>query len=80
MGYYSERIAYTLVPIVLCLVALELGVFVAREMKKTLRILYVLLITLALFWVYNGVTTYEPYKELTGLGAVHAFEANTQIV
>ncbi len=75
MGYYSERITYTLVPVVLCLIALELSVFAVRGMKWTSRILYVLLITLSLIWVYNGVTTFEPYKELTGLHADVTVEA-----
>ncbi len=77
MGYYSERIAYTLVPIVLCLIVLELGVFAARGMKMTLRILYILLITLSLFWVYNGVTSYEPFKELTRINSAEFFMAIT---
>ena len=65
MGYYSERLTYTLVPIVLCLIVLELNMIISRGRALTVKLVYVLLLFLALGWVYRGVTFYEPYKELS---------------
>ncbi len=65
IGYYSERLTFTLVPVVLCLIILELNILLDRARALTVTVIYVLLLLLSLGWVYRGVTYPEPYKELS---------------
>jgi hypothetical protein len=65
MGYYSERLTFTLVPVALCLIALELNLLLARGRRLTVKTIYVLLLFCALFWTYSSVTTYGPFRDLT---------------
>jgi len=65
IGYYSERLTFTLVPVVLCLIVLELNILLDRARTLTVTVIYVLLLLLSLGWVYRGVTYPEPYRELS---------------
>ena len=74
MGYYSERLTFTLVPIVLCLIILELNLLLARGRRLTVSLVYVLLLISALGWVFRGVTYPEPYKELSKTDSVESLQ------
>jgi hypothetical protein len=74
MGYYSERLTFTLVPIVLCLIILELNLVLARGRALTVNLVYVLLLILTLGWVFRGVTYPEPYKELSETSSATSFQ------
>ncbi|MEP6900220.1 MAG: hypothetical protein ABJA66_00640 [Actinomycetota bacterium] len=65
MGYYGERLTFTLVPVVLCLIALELNEVISRGTALTVKAVYVLLLFCAFFWVYSNVNTYGPFKDLS---------------
>lgn len=65
MGYYSERLTFTLVPVVLCLIVLELNVLLSQGKTLTVKAVYVLLLFCAFFWVYNNVKVYGPFKDLS---------------
>jgi hypothetical protein len=65
MGYYSERLTFTLVPVVLCLIVLELNVLLARSKAFTVNAVYVVLLFCAGFWIYNNVKAYGPFRDLS---------------
>ena len=65
IGYYSERLTFTLVPVVLCLIALELNSVISYGKALTVKAVYVLLLLCAFFWVYSNVNTYGPFRDLT---------------
>ncbi len=64
MGYYGERLTFTLVPVVLCLIVLELNKVISHGTAFTVKAVYVLLLFWAFFWVYSNVRTYGPFKDL----------------
>ncbi|HEY8561284.1 MAG TPA: hypothetical protein VIL74_12985 [Pyrinomonadaceae bacterium] len=65
MGYYSERLAFTLVPVVLCLIVLELDRLLARARDLTIKAVYVVLLICAGFWIYSNVRAYGPFRDLS---------------
>ncbi len=65
MGYYGERLTFTLVPVVLCLIVLELNLLISRGKALTVKAVYVLLLFCAIFWIYSNVRTYGPFKDLS---------------
>ncbi|MBS1798065.1 MAG: hypothetical protein JSS81_29885 [Acidobacteria bacterium] len=65
LGYYGERLTFTLVPVVLCAIADELNLLLAAGKRLTVGVVYVLLLTCAAFWIYSNVNTYGPFKDLT---------------
>lgn len=65
MGYYSERLTFTLVPVVLCLIVLELSHLISNAKALTVKAIYVVLLICAGFWIYTNVTTYGPFRDLS---------------
>lgn len=65
MGYYSERLTFTLVPVVLCLIVLELNLLLTRAGALTVKAIYVVLLICAGFWIYSNVTAYGPFRDLS---------------
>ncbi|HEY0462395.1 MAG TPA: hypothetical protein VGC97_24895 [Pyrinomonadaceae bacterium] len=65
MGYYSERLTFTLVPVVLCLIVLELNVLFTGGKTFTVKAVYVVLLICAGFWIYKNVKAYGPFRDLT---------------
>ena len=65
MGYYSERLAFTLVPVVLCLLVMELDVLLTRGKALTVKAVYVVLLFCAGFWIYSNVKAYGPFRDLS---------------
>jgi hypothetical protein len=65
MGYYSERLTFTLVPVVLCLIVLELNILLSQSKPLTVKAVYVLLLFCAGIWIYSNVKTYGPFKDLS---------------
>ncbi len=74
MGYYSERLTFTLVPVVLCLIVLELGYLLARGRALTVRAVYVVLLICAGFWIYSNVKAYGPFKDLSKINHPKIYE------
>jgi len=67
MGYYGERLTFTLVPVVLCLIVLELNVLLSQGKALIVKAVYVLLLFCAGIWIYSNVKTYGPFKDLSKL-------------
>jgi hypothetical protein len=76
MGYYSERLAFTLVPVVLCLIVVELNVLLARAKALTIKAVYVVLLICAGFWIYTNVKAYGPFKDLSKINYSKIYELN----
>lgn len=74
MGYYSERLTFTLVPVVLCLIVLELSYLLARSRALTVRAVYVVLLICAGFWIYTNVKAYGPFKDLSKINHSKIYE------
>ncbi|HVE58570.1 MAG TPA: hypothetical protein VNB22_17180 [Pyrinomonadaceae bacterium] len=70
MGYYGERLAFTLVPVVLCLIVPELNVWLSQGKALTVKAVYVLLLFCAGIWIYCNVKTYGPFKDLSKINTV----------
>jgi hypothetical protein len=77
MGYYSERLTFTLVPVVLCLIVLELHVLLARARALTVTAVYVVLLFCAGFWIYTNVKAYGPFKDLSKINYSKIYELKT---
>lgn len=65
MGYYGERLTFTLVPVALCLIAFELNDLFTNGKALTVKIVYGLLIFCAVWWIYSNVNFYGPFKDLS---------------
>jgi len=65
MGYYSERLTFTLVPVVLCLIVLELSLLLSSAKALTVKTIYVVLLICAGVWIYTNVKTYGPFRDLS---------------
>ena len=65
MGYYSERLTYTLVPVVLCLIVMELNALLTRSKPLAVKAVYVVLLFCAGFWIYTNVKAYGPFRDLS---------------
>jgi len=65
MGYYGERLTFTLVPVVLCLIIMELNVLLSQGKALTVKAVYVLLLFCTGIWIYSNVRTYGPFKDLS---------------
>ena len=74
MGYYSERLTFTLVPVVLCLIVLELNCLLARARPLTVKAVYVVLLICAGFWIYSNVKAYGPFKDLSKINISKIYE------
>jgi|GEM_PF-4806737 len=74
MGYYSERLTFTLVPVVLCLIVLELSVLLARGKALTVKAVYVVLLFCAGFWIYSNVKAYGPFRDLSKINYSKIYE------
>jgi len=74
MGYYSERLTFTLVPVVLCLIVLELNVLMARSRALTVKAVYVVLLFCAGFWIYSNVKAYGPFRDLSKINHSKIYE------
>ncbi len=70
MGYYGERLTFTLVPVVLCLIVLELNVLLSEGKALTVKAVYVLLLLCAGIWIYTNVRTYGPFKDLSKINTI----------
>jgi hypothetical protein len=69
MGYYGERLTFTLVPVVLCLIVGELNEVISHGRAFTVKAVYVLLLLCAFLWIYSNVNTYGPFKDLSKIKA-----------
>jgi hypothetical protein len=65
MGYYGERLTFTLVPVVLCLIVMELNVLLSQGKALIVKAVYVVLLFCAGIWIYSNVKTYGPFKDLS---------------
>ena len=65
MGYYGERLTFTLVPVVLCLIVIELNTLLSQGKALTVKAVYVLLLFCTGIWIYSNVRTYGPFKDLS---------------
>lgn len=74
MGYYSERLTFTLVPVVLCLIVPELNSLLARRRALTVKAVYVVLLICAGFWIYSNVKAYGPFKDLSKINHLKTHE------
>lgn len=74
MGYYSERLTFTLVPVVLCLIVLKLNILFARAGALAVKVVSVLLLIFAFVWVYTSVTAYGPFRDLTQMNVIESLQ------
>lgn len=77
MGYYSERLTFTLVPVVLCAIVTELNLLISNGKTLTVKAVYVLLLLCAGFWIYSNVKAYGPFRDLSKLCNQRVYKLKT---